>query len=120
MTKRELGLNVCWLLALSVPSAAGVWSCVANARTGFDYALGLLSAVILVGALVYFVPKYKVLKPKEFMDNSSLVLFASYVPAAIALPEIAAVISALLYPLIVYFFMALLGDLREWAAKGEK
>ena len=44
LTRREKGLNLFWLVALGIPAASAVYSCVLNAESRTDYVLGWFPA----------------------------------------------------------------------------
>lgn len=116
LTKREVGLNLFWLVALAIPAASAVYSCILNAESRTDYVLGLVSGVILFCALFYFVPRYNHLKPKQLFATSFPVFFAAYVPSTIGLWQDITDSRYLVHPIFLFLFIGCSGQLREWAA----
>ena len=115
MTSREKALNLVWLLALSIPALGLSYSCIVNAESGVGYALGFLTDALIFGALFYFVPKHTRTTPKEFMNNSFPILFVAYMPRAIGYFNGGLSLASLIYPIILYLFLASSGRLHKWA-----
>lgn len=117
MTSREKGLNIIWLLALSIPALGLSYSCIVNAESSVGYALGFLTDVLVFGALIYFVPKYNRRVPRKFMNNSFPVLFVAYIPSVIGYFNGGLSIASLIYPIILYLVFASDERLHKWAQK---
>lgn len=115
MTKREKGLNLIWLLALSIPAVGLSYSCIVNAESGVGSALGFVTDAIVFGPLFYFVPKYARNAPKDFMNKSFLVFFVAYIPSVIGYFNGGISLASLIYPIILYLFVASSGRLHRWA-----
>ena len=115
MTSREKVLNFIWLLALSIPALGLSYSCIVNAESSVGYALGFLTDALVVGALIYFVPKYNRGTPKKFMNNSFPILFVAYIPSVIGYFNGGISIASLVYPIILYLALASNERLHKWA-----
>ena len=79
LTRRERGLNLSWLVALTVPALGLAYSCITNAQSAAEYCWGISAAVIVFGALFYLVPRYSRTKPRRFLPSSFAPLFAAYI-----------------------------------------
>lgn len=115
MTSREKGLNLVWLLALSIPALGLSYSCIFNAESSVHYALGFLTDVLVFGALIYFVPKYSRRTPRELMNNSFPIMLVAYIPSVIGHFNGGLSIASLIYPIVLYLALAFNERLHKWA-----
>lgn len=115
LTRRERGLNLSWLVALTVPALGLAYSCIANAQSAAEYCWGISAAVIVFGALFYLVPRYSRTKPRRFLPSSFAPLFAAYIPGVIGFWQGGLSAASLLYPILLYAFVAGSGRLYKWA-----
>lgn len=115
MTSREKGLNLIWLLALSIPALGLSYSCIVNAESSVGYTLGFLTNALIFGALIYFVPKFNRRAPRSFMNNSFPILFAAYIPSIIGYFNGGLSTASLIYSIILYLAFASNERLHKWA-----
>lgn len=115
MTSREKGLNLIWLLALTIPALGLSYSSIVNAESSVGYGLGFLTDALVFGALIYFVPKSNRTTPKKFINNSFPILFVAYIPSVIGYFNSGLSITSLIYPIILYLGIAPSGRLYKWA-----
>lgn len=119
LTTREKGINLAWLVLIALPSAGLCYFCILHFQSVGQLSLGVLSAVLLFGALFYFVPGHDLLSPKRLMKNSFPLFFASYFPSAIGDWQSPSTVSTLIWPIILFRFLGCSERLHEWAREGE-
>ena len=115
LNNTEKGLNIGWLVLLTLPAVASAYSCLVSARGIAGVLLGVLSVALIFGALIFFVPRHASSAPADFMQKSIPFLLLGYIPSVIGHWQggLGAVVLAV--PVLAYLFFAVNGRIHDWA-----
>lgn len=111
----EQKLNIIWLALLAVPAASAIYSCLNVNESKVSIPAGAAAALLLFVVLGFFITKYKEYKPKPFFEKSFLPMLMVYVLCVIGYWSGGLSLTALAFPIVVYFFFSYSDRLQKWA-----
>lgn len=120
LTNGEKGLNLAWLILITLPSVGLCYSCVLHSHSVMQTSLGILSAVLIFGALLLFVPRFNTVLPERLMKRSFPFFLVSYLPSAVGNWQLPTTLSTLIWPVILFLFFACSGRLHKWARQDNR